>query len=104
MSTRAADPGVVEASPGWKSQLAGAGLALVIGIGVVFALGQDDGVTRSPAPAQPMVSDAHRAKAELLQERAEERAPDPGRQQYESYVQFLTQRAREAGTGEVGGD
>jgi hypothetical protein len=52
-------------------------LAVVIALGVVFAVNQGNEVT-VVAPAHPMVSDAHRVKAEILAERAAAAATSPG--------------------------
>ena len=111
MSTRALDPKAISANPEWRSLLATAGLALVIAIGVVLTLGQSDRGAGAPSPAHSVVSDAHRAKAELLAERAEERTTaqeqpdrtDAAWRQYEDYVRALAERAIKTGTGEVGG-
>lgn len=135
MSSSLTHPGAGAGVPSWNFGLAAAGLAVVIAIGVGFAVSQDDAVTVPNArSAHPMVSDAHRAKAELL---AERRAESPGANvekhkveagiigaqpketfnieeyrikrgkaaeadstwsdQYESYYQFLVERAGSAG-------
>jgi hypothetical protein len=52
-------------------------LAVVTALGVVFAVNQRNDVT-VVAPAHPVVSDAHRAKAEILAERAAAAAVSPG--------------------------
>lgn len=76
MSTSVTHPDAATGSPGANLGLAAAGLAVVIAIGVGFALSQDnDATVRDARPAHPMVSDAHRSKAELL---AERRATSPG--------------------------
>ena len=63
--------------------------------GVGFAVSQDDAVTAPNArSAHQMVSDAHRAKAELL---AERRTESTWWDQYQSYYQFLVERAQSAG-------
>jgi hypothetical protein len=74
MSTSVTHPGA--ANPGGSLGLAAAGLALVIAIGITFAVGgANDATVPTAGPAHPMVSDAHRAKAEILAERA---ASSPG--------------------------
>ena len=76
MSSSVTHPGAATGFPSWNFGLAAAGLAVVIAIGIGFAGSQDDAVTVPVArPAHPMVSDAHRAKAELL---AERRSESPG--------------------------
>jgi hypothetical protein len=94
MSSSLTHSGAGTEVPSWNFGLATAGLAVVIAIGVSFAVSQDDAVTVPVAPpAQPMVSDAHRAKAELLGER---RAESTWSHEYESYYQFLLERAQSA--------
>ena len=76
MSSSLTHPGAGTGVPSWSFGLAAAGLAVVIAIGVGFAVSQDEAVTVPNArSAHPMVSDAHRAKAELL---AGRRAESPG--------------------------
>jgi hypothetical protein len=95
MSSSLTHSGAGTGVPSWNIGLATAGLAVVIAIGVGLAVGQDDAVTVPDArSAQPMVSDAHRAKAELL---AERRAESTWSHQYQSYYQFLMERAQTAG-------
>jgi hypothetical protein len=94
MSSSLTHPGAGTGVPSWNFGLAAAGLAMVIAIGVGFAVSQDDAVTVPNArSAHPMVSDAHRAKAELL---AERRTESTWSDQYESYYQFLLERAESA--------
>jgi len=57
--------------------VAAAGLALVISVGVALAVDQGNDITGNP-PAHPMVSEAHRAKAEILAERAAAVGVSPG--------------------------
>jgi hypothetical protein len=91
LTVSGADTGV----PSWNFGLAAAGLAVVIAIGVGFAVSQDDAITVPNArSAHPMVSDAHRAKAELL---AERRTESTWSDQYQGYYQFLVERAQSAG-------
>ena len=79
MSTNVARPTTTSGSgrPSRFLGLAAAGLAVVIALGVVFAVNQGNEVT-VVAPAHPMVSDAHRVKAEILAERAAAAAVSPG--------------------------
>jgi len=59
--------------------VAAVGLAAVIALGFVFAVNQGNDATNTVVqPAHPMVSDAHRAKAELLAEREIARSTSPG--------------------------
>jgi general stress protein YciG len=59
--------------------MAAGGLAAVIAVGFVFAVNQGNDATNPVVqPAHPMVSDAHRAKAELLAERELARSTSPG--------------------------
>jgi hypothetical protein len=59
--------------------MAAGGLAAVIAVGFVFAVNQENDATNTVVqPAHPMVSDAHRAKAELLAEREIARSTSPG--------------------------
>ncbi|HSJ82312.1 MAG TPA: hypothetical protein VLA91_00695 [Acidimicrobiia bacterium] len=95
MSSSLTHSGAGMGVPSWNFGLAAAGLAVVIAIGVGFAASQDDAVTVTDTrSAQPMVSDAHRAKAELLAERQVE---PTWSYQYQDYYQFLMERAQEAG-------
>jgi len=79
MSTNVVRPATTSGSgrPSRFVGFAAGGLAVVIAIGVVFAVNQGNDVTGAP-PAHPIVSDAHRAKAELLAERAAAAALSPG--------------------------
>jgi len=96
MSSSLTHPGAGTGAPSWNFGLAAAGLAVVIAIGVGFAVSQDDAVTAPNArSAHQMVSDAHRAKAELL---AERRTESTWSDQYQSYYQFLVERAQSAGS------
>jgi len=76
MSTSVTHPGAATGISGRSLGLAAAGLAVVIAIGIGFAVSGGNGATVPDArPAHPMVSDAHRAKAEIL---AERQASSPG--------------------------
>jgi hypothetical protein len=95
MSSSLTHSGAGTGVPSWNFGLAAAGLAVVIAIGVGFAVSQDDAITVPNArSAQQMVSDAHRAKAELL---AERRAESTWSHQYQRYYQFLMEREQRAG-------
>ena len=93
MSTSVTHPGAATGRPGRFFGMAMAALAVVIAIGVGFAISQDDSAQPSAGqPAHPMVSDAHRAKAELLAERkaqAEALA-------YQEHIDFLRYRGQGA--------
>ena len=59
--------------------VAAVGLAAVIALGFVFAFNQGNEATSSGVqPAHPMVVDAHRAKTEVLADRALARSTSPG--------------------------
>lgn len=79
MSTNVVRPATTSGSgrPSRFLGLAAAGLAVVIALGVVVAVNQGNDVT-VVAPAHPMVSDAHRVKAEILAERAAAATVSPG--------------------------
>ncbi len=79
MSTNVVRPATTSGSgrPSRFLGVAAAGLAVVVAIGVVFTVNQGNDVTGVPA-AHPVVSDAHRAKAEILAERAAAAAVSPG--------------------------
>ena len=119
MSTSATHPGAATGRPGRFVGMAVAGLAVVIAIGVGFTLSQDDSAPVSAGqPAHPMVSDAHRAKAELLAERKAQaealayqehidvlRYRDAGAwsQEYQEHIDLLRYRELEPDRARVGG-
>ena len=95
MSSSLTHSGAGTGLPSWNIGLAAAGLATVIAIGVGFAVSQDDAISVPDArSAQPLVSDAHRAKAGLLAERRAERTWS---HQYQGYYRFLMERAQRVG-------
>ena len=99
MSTSVTHPGAATGSPGRNFGFAAAGLAVVIAIGVGFAVIQNDGATVSDAqPVHPMVSDAHRAKAEFLAERQERLAAQQAAQaqEYQENIDLLRYRSNDA--------